>query len=126
MAKKILVVDDLSSVRETLNDFLSLQGYEVVEAENGFDALVHITGTGNGFKLIITDLTMPKVNGYELIEKIKNVLGLPVPIILISSLQQKKEIEMMKSLEKKGWIVAFFNKPLDLQALTEKIKETIK
>ncbi len=121
MAKKILVVDDLSNVRETLNDFLSLKGYKVVEAEDGVDALPYIID--NGFNLIITDLTMPNMNGHELIKKVKAVLGLPVPIILISSLEKDEEIKKIKDIEKKGWIEAFLNKPLDLNLLAEKINE---
>ncbi len=65
----ILVVDDEESLREICKDALKDEGYEVLQAENGQDALNVIMS--NDIDLVISDLRMPEMNGLQLLEKIK-------------------------------------------------------
>lgn len=67
--KKILVVDDEQNSREGLTKILIKEGYEVVAAESGEDALVE--AKKEDFDLIITDLRMPEVSGIDVLEKIR-------------------------------------------------------
>lgn len=77
---KIMVVDDEEHIREVLKDFLESLSYEVVEAEDGEDALAKFEP--NTFDVIISDLLMPRVDGLELLKKIramdKNVVFLMI------------------------------------------------
>lgn len=63
---KILVVEDNQDTRELLTLHLTLQGYEVVEAEDGQEGLDKIREERP--ELVLTDLSMPRLNGVELIE----------------------------------------------------------
>ncbi len=69
----ILVVDDEGAMRDILNKFLSRQGHNVKTVDNGADAINMIEE--EGFDLVLSDLSMPNVNGYEVIKAAINKLG---------------------------------------------------
>lgn len=79
---RILVVDDEEDVRETLSEMIKELGYQVVVAENGKEALDRIKT--EKVDLIITDLSMPKMNGLELIVTSKRI-NPNIPIGVISA-----------------------------------------
>jgi CheY-like chemotaxis protein len=78
---RILVVDDNDQVRRMTRLMLALEGYEVVEAENGRDAMQLFVGHPSD--VVITDLYMPEEDGLELIGQLRRVTP-KVPIIAIS------------------------------------------
>lgn len=80
MKKHILVVDDELSIREVIQNLLEFKGYAITTAEDGADALQK-TET-HTFDLILTDISMPNMNGYELIKAIKKTQPLAVIIVL--------------------------------------------
>lgn len=91
--KRILVVDDSLTVREVERRLLENSGYEVTVAVDGMDGWN--TLTLNRFDLVISDIDMPRMNGIELIKKIKgdpNLRGLP---IIIVSYKDREEDRMM-------------------------------
>ena len=69
MGNKILVVDDESRMRKLVRDFLTRKGYEVVEAENGEQA-IDIFCSDNTIDLIILDVMMPKMDGWQVCREI--------------------------------------------------------
>ncbi len=77
--ERILLVEDEAAVRSLLRRFLDSQGYRVVEASNGETAL-DVAGTNNGgFDLLLTDLVMPGMGGFELARRLEEQLpGLQV------------------------------------------------
>lgn len=79
---RILVVDDEAGVRETLFEMIKSLGYQVMVAENGVDALDRIKT--EKVDLIITDLSMPQMNGLELIVNSKRISP-NIPIAVISA-----------------------------------------
>ncbi|MDP3047823.1 MAG: response regulator [Thermodesulfovibrionales bacterium] len=85
--KKILVAEDDPLVRKLLNEFLTLCGYDVDCVSNGEEAIALIGE--RPYDLLITDYMMPKINGIELIQKIRN-LNLSVPIIGISASEEER------------------------------------
>ncbi|WP_457553184.1 response regulator [Desulfobacula sp.] len=94
MAAKILVVDDLPMNIELCKDILTPEGYLVDSAGNGEEALDKILNEPPD--LILLDVMMPKMNGYEVCRRIKQNKSLPyIPIIYItaSELEQKHVIE---------------------------------
>jgi CheY-like chemotaxis protein len=78
----ILVVDDEADVRETLSEMIGGLGYQVMAAENGAEALERIKT--EKVDLVITDLSMPKMNGLELIVHAKRI-NPHIPIAVISA-----------------------------------------
>ncbi|HMI65908.1 MAG TPA: response regulator, partial [Cyclobacteriaceae bacterium] len=67
MSKKILVVDDISSILENLRELLLMEGYAVVTATNGIEALGQLEKEVPD--LIITDLVMPQMDGFTFIRE---------------------------------------------------------
>lgn len=80
-ANQVLVVDDEPEIRMVLAMFLEAEGYEVEEAENGWQALRKFAE--HDWSLVITDWTMPGMNGDELAASIRAV-DPHVPIVLVS------------------------------------------
>ena len=69
--KRVLVVDDEDSIRKLMADIISRQGYEVLVASDGQNAL-HVLGHEKEISLIVTDLVMPELNGIDLILTVMN------------------------------------------------------
>jgi two-component system, cell cycle response regulator CpdR len=86
LSKRILLVDDERSVRETVRNLLAYDEHEVVEANNGAEALRIFTQ--ERFDLVLTDLRMPFLEGDELAVKIRE-LAPRQPILMITGHAQK-------------------------------------
>ena len=81
---KILVVDDESRMRKLVNDLLSKHGYKVIEAVDGEDALDKFY-TDKDISLIILDVMMPKMNGYEVCRQIRKDSKIPIVMLTAKS-----------------------------------------
>jgi len=88
---KILVVDDEERMRKLVRDFLVRSEYSVVEAANGEEAL-EMVFNDNGIKLIILDVMMPKMNGWEVLSEIRKTSRLPV-IMLTARADERDELK---------------------------------
>ena len=91
--KHILVVDDDPVIREILIVFLNVMGFEVESFDNGADALEAFKV--NNFKMVLTDIQMPIVDGWELISGIKK-MSPETPVILITGMEKHIVEEGMK------------------------------
>lgn len=81
---KIMVIDDSSTIRRTAELFLSAAGYQVILAEDGFDALAKITA--HNPSLIFCDILMPRLDGYQTCALIKKSGKFnTTPVIMLSS-----------------------------------------
>ena len=95
----ILVVDDEVNIRKVVREYAEFEGYEVTEAENGMEAvnLCH----DNDSELIIMDVMMPKLNGYEATKAIRSLQNRPdaesMPIIAMTANAFAEDVQ--KSLE---------------------------
>ncbi len=87
---KILVVDDESRMRKLVSDFLIKNGYQVLEAENGEVAL-DIFFAQKDIALIILDVMMPKVDGWQVCREIRKVSRVPV-IMLTAKSDERDEL----------------------------------
>ncbi len=85
---KILVVDDEPRMRKLVRDFLVKEGYLVVEAADGEDAL-NLFMQSKDISLIVMDVMMPKMDGYEVCEEIRKISQ--VPIILLTAKSEEKD-----------------------------------
>jgi len=116
----ILLVEDDHEVRQFAKDALIFLGYDVVDAENGFEALKFINNSKYKFDLILSDVVMPGIGGAELYKKLQE-MNIDIPIIFSSGYTDKKII--IEGLTEKDFI--FLAKPYTIQMLSEKIWNTI-
>lgn len=93
---KILVVDDESRMRKLVRDFLVKQNFEVVEAEDGEDALNKFYEQKD-IALIILDVMMPKINGWEVCKEIRENSRVPV-IMLTAKGEESDEYSCLSRL----------------------------
>jgi len=113
--KRILIVDDYKEIGNLLSKFFLLNGYEVDCVENGEVALRQVRG--KKYDLIITDYMMPKLDGVDLIKRLKEY-NLSLPILIISG------SGVGELFFREAGADAFLTKPLDLSSmrvLVEKI-----
>lgn len=85
--KTILVVDDKSSVRQLLQDYLSEQNYRVITADNGENALY--TARRDPPDLILLDIMMPKMDGYQFLRRYRQERT--TPVIIITARQEETD-----------------------------------
>lgn len=105
---QILVVDDSSTVRNEVGDFLKKNGLEVLLAVDGRDGLVKLKGDA-GIKLVLSDVNMPNMDGLTMAEKIRSELNNnSVNIIMLTTENSPIMKERGKAAGIKGWIVKPF------------------
>jgi CheY-like chemotaxis protein len=68
----VLVVDDEEDVRESLRDLLEFEGFSVDEAANGREAMERLDAHGDCVCLVLLDLVMPVMNGWEFVEQLRS------------------------------------------------------
>jgi PAS domain S-box-containing protein len=117
----ILVVDDQPQSLELLEAYLVPQGYEIVKAANGEEALVKLAG--DQIDLILLDVMMPGMDGFEVIRRVRqdNTHRL-LPIILVTALQGPKE--RVKGIE--AGCDDFISKPFDEMELLARVQSLLK
>lgn len=91
---KILVIDDEARMRKLVNDFLAVKGFIVLEAENGEEG-IEIFNSDKDIKLILLDVMMPKMDGFETLQIIREYSNVPV-IMLTARSEERDELEGYK------------------------------
>ena len=114
MSAKILVVDDEPGVRDMLCDALSIAGYEPTAAIDGFAA--HLLLRDHKFDLIITDINMPLMDGYELLERLRTN-GDNTPAILLTARGERADVTRGLKLGADDYVT----KPFGLEELTLRV-----
>ncbi|CAN2041042.1 Chemotaxis protein CheY homolog [Candidatus Magnetomoraceae bacterium gMMP-15] len=119
MGKLIMTVDDSASVRQMVSFTLQGEGYDVIEAEDGKDALTKSEETK--VNMVVTDLNMPNMDGIELI---RNLRANPdykfIPIVMLTTESQGSKKKEGRDAGATGWIVKPF-KPEQLLAVVKKV-----
>lgn len=115
---KILVVDDEVDLVDILKDFLSLDGFEVLTAYDGAQALDLITK--GDIHLVISDIRMPKMDGLELLKNVKSMKP-EIHFIMLSGYSDYSEEEILK----KG-ASRLFAKPTDFEIVSQAAKKLLK
>ena len=112
MTKKVLAVDDSKTMRDMVNFTLSGAGFEVIEAEDGVQALKKL---GNStVDLIITDVNMPNMDGITLIRELRaNPAHKATPILVLTTESDSDKKNAGRSAGATGWVV----KPFDPEKL---------
>jgi two-component system chemotaxis response regulator CheY len=103
---QILVVDDSSTVRTEVGEFLKKNGLDVVL--DGRDGLAKLKGD-SGIRLVVSDVNMPNMDGLTMVEKIRSELGnSSVNVIMLTTENSPLMKERGKAAGIKGWIVKPF------------------
>lgn len=119
MGKCIMTVDDSASVRQMVGFTLKQAGYEIMEAQDGVDALNKLNG--NSVNMMITDLNMPNMDGIQLIREARNRPETKfIPIVMLTTESQAEKKQEGKNAGATGWIVKPF-KPEQLLAVVKKV-----
>jgi two-component system chemotaxis response regulator CheY len=116
MSKVVLVVDDSVTIRQELALVLAPEGFHVVEAADGVDALARVRA--GGVALILCDVNMPRMNGLEFLDKL-NGLGLQVPVLMLTTEGEPESIERARKAGAKGWIIKPFKASLLIAAVKQ-------
>jgi two-component system, chemotaxis family, chemotaxis protein CheY len=118
--KKVMIVDDSRTVRQQVAAALGPAGFEVIEAQDGIEALERLKSVP-GLALIICDVNMPRMNGLEMLGAVREPGAPPVPPIVMLTTEGKTDlIEKAKRSGAKGWLVKPF-KPDQLVAVARKL-----
>lgn len=116
---QILVVDDDKNIRFFIKEALEMNHYTVHTVSNGVEALKVLEN--NYIDLIIVDIMMPKMNGYEFTKEVR-LANPSIPILMVSAKQLSED-------RKKGFLVGiddFMTKPLDLEELLLHVKALLR
>ena len=115
MVKKILIVDDDQEDLNTIKLILENEGFEVILASNGAEALEQLQT--DGFNLAIIDIKMPTLSGYDLLRLLRERVNHKIKIIY-ASIVPEKEVDM-------DGIDGFIQKPFLPETLLEIVKEAL-
>lgn len=105
--KRILVADDTLPMRIMLQDVLSEAGYEIVTAADGEEAWEIIQEEGKNLDLLIIDLLMPKMTGFDILERLKGPSAPPLTaksLVITAIFKSNKEIQRLRELGAAGYI----------------------
>jgi DNA-binding response OmpR family regulator len=114
MTAKLLIADDYHSLRRNICKFLADKGYDVAGASDGAEAAVLVKS--EHFDLVIADVFMPRMNGFELAELVKS-LSPPTPVLLMTSYPCTPSEEAAYEI---------LHKPFELEPLSNRIEDLLR
>ncbi|MDE1998380.1 MAG: response regulator [Burkholderiales bacterium] len=118
MTKKVLVIDDSNTIRRSAEIFLKQGGYEVVLAEDGFDALSKVND--HDPDVIFCDILMPRLDGYQTCAIIKrNPRFTSTPVIMLSSKDGLFDKARGRMVGSQDYLTKPFTKDQLLQAVAQ-------
>ena len=123
MAKKIMIVDDSSAIRQSLGYVLQNGGYEVLEACDGVDALSKISS--DSVSLVICDVNMPNMDGITFVKTLKSDAKYAsvkfVPVIMLTTESGEDKKQEGRNAGVKAWMT----KPFPPESILEAVKKLI-
>ena len=114
----VLIADDDSAITELLSDLLS-ERYKVCLVNNGDDALYMLNNNDNHFDLLLLDIMMPRLNGYQVLSKINNSF---LPVLILSA--KSDPLDQIKGLSLGAW--GYSTKPFNKDMLMTQIQNLIR
>lgn len=118
MSKRALAVDDSKTMRDMVSFTLKGAGFEVIEAEDGKDAIAKLANSP--VDIVITDLNMPNMNGFELIRSLRAQESYKfTPILMLTTEGDDSKKLEGKSAGATGWIIKPFNPEKLIQVINK-------
>jgi len=120
---RILAIDDSQTIRDLVSQTLIETGYNDVElAVDGVDALEKVNATEEEFDFFIVDINMPRMDGFELIENLRNMFNyMSTPIMVLTTERSEEMKKKGKTAGATSWIV----KPFERQKFLDGIQLTL-
>ena len=119
--RTVLIAEDEEDLREMYTQALSGQGFEVLQAINGNEAIEWLERRGKEIDMVLLDIVMPALDGVETLEKIKKNESLKnIPIIVFTNLNNEEDKQQAFALGANGYFVKSQHTPAELVA---KIKQ---
>jgi two-component system chemotaxis response regulator CheY len=120
MSKRILTIDDSKTMRDMLMLTLAEAGFDVVQAVDGQDGLDVLEGMQGKPDVIITDINMPRMDGYEVIRNLrKNPAHKSTPILVLTTESETEKKNLAREAGATGWMV----KPFDPERLIATVRK---
>ena len=119
MAELIMIVDDEPGVRALLNDTLRIAGFETIEASDGMAALTVLRTHKPA--LMVIDINMPLMNGFELVERLRSTNDL-TPVLMLTAREDKTDISRGLKLGADDYVI----KPFGIEELVLRIKAILR
>lgn len=120
MEKKILVVDDCDTTRKLLSYIMREQGYKILTASNGIEALEVLAA--HQIDLVVTDLNMPQMDGLELSRNITESGAHPKPPIIMVTTETS---ETDRKMGMEAGVTTYLSKPITPQKLIQEIEKLL-
>ncbi|HOU45695.1 MAG TPA: response regulator [Candidatus Pacearchaeota archaeon] len=121
MAKKILFVEDEASLQRAIGESLKKVGYEVLSATDGQQAMEQIKS--QDFDLIVLDIVLPKVDGFEVLKKIKSdPEKKDIPVLVLTNLETSGDVQKALELGATNYLV---KANYSLEQMIEKINSML-
>ena len=117
--QKILVVDDESRMRKLVHDFLQRKGYQVLEAENGEQA-IDIFCSEKEIDLIILDVMMPKMDGWQVCREIRKMSKVPIVMLTARADEQDELLGFELGVDE------YISKPFSPKILTARVEAILR
>lgn len=114
----VLIVDDAATVRQQVRIALVPEGIEVIEADDGPSALRQLDARSD-IGLAIVDLNMPGMDGFELMQRIRQRMGDQAPPMLVFTTEVRSKL---LSRAREVGAVAWISKPIDTRTLVEAVE----
>ena len=116
---KILVVEDEAGIREVLSDALHIAGFDTSSAPDGFDAIKRLRE--ETYDLIIADINMPRMDGYEMLERMREQ-GNETPALLLTARHDNEDVNRGFRLGADDYVT----KPFRLEELILRVKAILR
>lgn len=117
LPRRVLVVEDTVDIRELLTEILTDEGYEVISAANGAEALEALRD--KRFELVLLDLMMPIMNGFELLTRLQTKGDTRPPVVAMSAFERFRREAVDLGAQ------SFLSKPVDIDRLLQEVDRVI-
>jgi two-component SAPR family response regulator len=117
----ILIVDDDASIRDLLTEWLGDEGYRPLTAANGREAIAYLEDAGRLPDVMLLDLLMPEVNGYDVLRHLRQNLLHEFPVLIFSA--QRPDASILEALDSE--LRDFVAKPFDLNELSIRMQRLL-
>lgn len=122
MPRRVLIVEDEPENRLLLNMILDVEGYEVIETEDGPSALA--AAAAQAPDLILLDVMMPGMNGFAVFERLRADPGMRrIPVIMLTALAQRTDVERAVEMGVEGYVTKPFEPAELLQAMEKALQK---
>lgn len=119
--KTVLIIEDNFEIRENTTEILELEGFAVINAENGEEGM--LAATKYLPDLILCDIMLPQMDGYLVLKDLrKNPLTAHIPLIYVTASTEKSEVKRGMKMGANGYV----RKPFDTKELMDAINKSLK